>query len=312
MLEEDNLLKSYSSLPDNLLTLSNDSSSTKGTTSDCSGRGPCSGDSCSADSCTSYSGCPKYTACPKKTCSSYCVDIPVFIPGYVTQSNYSWDNSNQNWIYEFVGIKNDSSVLQLYIRLTYAPQTTIVDWTNISGSYNVNLNQGTSYTWNYRYSDVNGNTQLGQSSVINTGTFTPGYIDITSQSWNDTTEKWEYSFSFRPNDSSKLRLFVRTETSAVVDIVDIVYPTQWSSSIYTVSLDPDTAYIWNYSYADPNGTMQLASSNGWRIVTDPAQSSKVWIYNGSSWVKAIPWVYSGSSWKKATAWVYNNNGWKKC
>ena len=33
------------------------------------------------------------------------------------------------------------------------------------------------------------------------------------------------------------------------------------------------------------------------------------IYNGSSWVKAIPWIYNGSKWVRAMPWTYNGS-WK--
>ena len=36
------------------------------------------------------------------------------------------------------------------------------------------------------------------------------------------------------------------------------------------------------------------------------------IYNGSSWVNAIPFVYDGSAWKTAIPYVYNGSGWVQC
>ena len=36
------------------------------------------------------------------------------------------------------------------------------------------------------------------------------------------------------------------------------------------------------------------------------------IYNGSSWVNAIPYVYNGSAWKLAIPYVYNGSTWAQC
>ena len=36
------------------------------------------------------------------------------------------------------------------------------------------------------------------------------------------------------------------------------------------------------------------------------------IYNGSSWVNAIPFVYDGSAWKTAIPYVDNGSGWVQC
>ena len=36
------------------------------------------------------------------------------------------------------------------------------------------------------------------------------------------------------------------------------------------------------------------------------------IYNGSSWVNAIPFVYDGSAWKTAIPYIYNGSGWVQC
>ena len=45
-----------------------------------------------------------------------------------------------------------------------------------------------------------------------------------------------------------------------------------------------------------------------------ARGSVVKIYNGSSWINAVPHVYDGSKWVPATAYVYKNStdGWKIC
>ncbi len=37
--------------------------------------------------------------------------------------------------------------------------------------------------------------------------------------------------------------------------------------------------------------------------------SNAWIWNGSTWVKAVPYIWNGSTWVKAKANIYNN-GWK--
>lgn len=36
------------------------------------------------------------------------------------------------------------------------------------------------------------------------------------------------------------------------------------------------------------------------------------IYNGSSWVNAIPFVYNGSAWKTAIPYIYNGSSWVQC
>lgn len=75
----------------------------------------------------------------------------------------------------------------------------------------------------------------------------------------------------------------------------------------------------------------VSSSGGaWDVLTYPLSSSDsrssrtevtfttstdaglVRIYNGSSWVSAIPYVYNGSEWKQCIPYVYNGSEWKIC
>lgn len=56
-------------------------------------------------------------------------------------------------------------------------------------------------------------------------------------------------------------------------------------------------------------TKQTLVSN---VLTLTNTRAVVKIYNGSSWVNAIPFVYNGSAWKTAIPYVYNGSGWVQC
>lgn len=69
----------------------------------------------------------------------------------------------------------------------------------------------------------------------------------------------------------------------------------FESSAYT------SGYAYSYSYINCTGSKCS-------YTTDSPGVVKIW--NGSSWVNAIPYVYNGSSWVKAIPYVYNGSTWK--
>lgn len=37
---------------------------------------------------------------------------------------------------------------------------------------------------------------------------------------------------------------------------------------------------------------------------------KIYIYNGTEWVKATPYIYNGTEWVKTTPYIWNGTEWK--
>lgn len=252
MFEEDNLLKSYSSLPDNLLTLSNDFSSTKGTSDECSGKSPCKVDTCSSDSCTSYSGCPSDTSCPTKTCSSYCADTPT----YYTATYYCYDTD---------GIFLETSSISIASGAQFTPSSWVPTITN--------------YT--YQYISPN----PGQHTVTGNESYNVFYAHVAC------------TYNCYDEESNEL---------IAIRKVNITVGAQFTPSAHVPTID---GYSYHYISSDP-GQHTVVGDEQYTVYYTP--SSSVWIYNGTTWVKAIPWIYNGSEWKRATAWIYNGSNWKQC
>ena len=108
-----------------------------------------------------------------------------------------------------------------------------------------------------------------------------------------------------------LRYYVKL-TSNNNEIYDS-YPYQTVTSKTINNLSWSTSYTVNVGYSEySTGNVTWIGSQTLTTGSAPVTNDgKVWIFNGSSWVRAKPYIFTGSSWEPASAYVFNGSQWKK-
>ena len=86
-------------------------------------------------------------------------------------------------------------------------------------------------------------------------------------------------------------------------------------TIDNTGLGSNTYYLYIRGYPDSNDNYIPRAINTLLYATIPS-SGCVYIFNESTWQKAIPYIYTGSGtgqgWKQVQVYIFNNSIWKKC
>jgi len=81
-------------------------------------------------------------------------------------------------------------------------------------------------------------------------------------------------------------------------------------TINNTNVGTNTYYLYIRGYPD-SGNNNIPRAINTLLYAILPNDGYVYIYDGSSWRKAIPYIYDGSNWRKAIPYIYDGSSWKK-